>query len=124
MSLELVARLERKLPVQRGSSARGAWSKQEFIVQTEDVYPKKVCMSVWGDDKIQDLENIREGEKVKISFNVESREYNQKWYTDVRAWKIVKYEDMAQPAPETQEERIPAPMINVDDMESDDDLPF
>lgn len=124
MSLELIARLERKLPVQRGSSARGAWSKQEFIVQTEDVYPKKVCMSVWGDDKIQELENIREGEKVKISFNLESREYNQKWYTDVRAWKMVKYEDTAQPVHETQDEMIPKPMINVDDMESDDDLPF
>lgn len=124
MSLELIARLERKLPVQRGSSARGAWSKQEFVVQTEDVYPKKVCMSVWGDDKIQELENIREGEKVKISFNLESREYNQKWYTDVRAWKMVKYEDTVQPVHENQDEMIPKPMINVDDMESDDDLPF
>ncbi|MDB4347339.1 DUF3127 domain-containing protein [Bacteroidia bacterium] len=65
----------------------GEWQKQEFVIETDGQYPKKVCFSLWG-DKINVLESLKPGDAVKVSFDPESREYNGRWYTDLRAWKI------------------------------------
>ena len=89
MAMELEGRIARKLNVQTGTSARGAWSKQEFVLEyQEGSYPAQVCMNVWGEDKVKELDKHQVGDKVKVSFNLSSREYNGRWYTDVRAWKI------------------------------------
>lgn len=89
MSMELEGRIVRKLNVQTGTSARGAWSKQEFILEyQEGSFPSQVCLNVWGDDKVRDLDRYQVGDKVKVSFNLSSREFNGRWYTDVRAWRI------------------------------------
>lgn len=128
MALELEGRIARKLPVQQGTSARGAWAKQEFIFEyQEGNFPSQICMNVWGEDKVRDLEKYQVGDKVKISFNLSSREYNGRWYTDVRAWRI-EPAGATQPAPQyAQSAPAPAPMPTADDMStplSDDDLPF
>ena len=89
MAMELEGKIARKLNVQSGTSARGAWAKQEFIFEyQEGNYPTQVCMNVWGEDKVKDLDKYQVGDKVKVSFNLSSREYNGRWYTDVRAWRI------------------------------------
>ena len=89
MALELEGRIARKLNVQTGTSARGTWSKQEFILEyQEGNFPTQVCLNVWGDDKVRELDKYQVGDKVKISFNLSSREYNGRWFTDVRAWRI------------------------------------
>ncbi len=89
MAMELEGRIVRKLNVQTGTSARGAWAKQEFVFEyQEGNYPSQVYMNVWGEDKVKDLEKYQVGDKVKISFNLSSREYSGRWYTDVRAWRI------------------------------------
>lgn len=89
MAMELEGRIARKLNVQTGTSARGSWAKQEFIFEyQEGNFPSQVCMNVWGEDKVKDLERYQVGDKVKVSFNLSSREYNGRWYTDVRAWRI------------------------------------
>lgn len=87
MALDIIGKLVQKMPVQGGTSARGSWSKQEFIVETQEQYPKKVCISLWG-DKLKDLDDVQEGETITVSVNIESREFNGRWYTDVRAWRI------------------------------------
>jgi hypothetical protein len=84
--MDLTARLIAVLPEQTGQGKNGVWKKQDIIVETEAQYPKKVCISVWG-DKI-DKSLFQKGTKLAISFDVESREFNGKWYTDVKAWKI------------------------------------
>ena len=89
MAMELEGRIARKLNVQTGTSARGAWAKQEFILEyQEGNFPSQVCMNVWGDDKVKELDKYQVGDKVKVSVNLSSREYNGRWYTDVRAWRI------------------------------------
>ena len=89
MALELEGRIVRKLNVQSGTSARGAWSKQEFIFEyQEGNFPSQVCFNVWGDDKVRELEKYQVGDKVKVSFNLSAREYNGRWYNDIRAWRI------------------------------------
>ena len=75
------------LPVQSGTSARGEWQKREIIVEMPDDFNRKVCVTFFG-DKAADAANLREGDKVSISINIESREYNGRWYTDVIARRI------------------------------------
>lgn len=89
--MQLTAKLVQMLPLQSGTSKNGEWRKQDIIVETDGQYPKKVCISIWGDkasDAVLQIGNI-----LDISFDVESREYNGRWYTDIRAWKV----DLAAP---------------------------
>ena len=128
MALELEGRIAQKMNVQSGTTARGAWSKQEFIFEyQEGNYPTKVVMHVWGDDKVKELEKYQVNDKVKVSFNLSSREYNGRWYTDVRVWRIEPAQTGAPVQPSYQAPMPPAaPMPTVDDMSgpADDDLPF
>lgn len=96
MSLEIKGKLLQKLDVVTGESAKGKWEKQDFIIETEDQFPKKVCMNVWG-DKLSMLEKVAVGDTVTVSVNIESREFNSRWYTDVRAWRIERNADEGTP---------------------------
>ena len=87
MALEIAGKLLQILPEQTGTGKNGQWNKQDFIIETQEQYPRKVCFSAWG-DKASIVKNLRSGSMVSVSFNAESREFNGKWYTDLRAWKI------------------------------------
>lgn len=84
--MQLIAKVIQILPLQTGSGKNGEWKKQDIVVETDGQYPKKVCISVWG-DKIN-ANHLVVGNKLKIDFDIESREYNSRWYTDVKAWKV------------------------------------
>jgi len=84
--MQLTAKLIQLLPLQSGTGKNGEWKKQDIILQTEGQFPKKVCVSIWG-DKI-DTKQLVVGNMLQVDFDVESREYNGRWYTDVKAWKI------------------------------------
>ena len=75
------------LPRQSGTGKNGPWIKQDFIIETQGDYPKKVCVSSWG-EKAGEVTEFKEGDEMKININIESREYNGRWYTDIKAWKI------------------------------------
>lgn len=127
--MELEGTLITKLAVQSGKSARGDWAKQEFVIEYQDGnFPTKVCFNVWGADKVKELGSFRLGEKIHVSFNISSREYNGKWYTDLRAWRITSSAAAGgqaygtAPAPSEQLPS-PAPELTADDMPGDD-LPF
>lgn len=128
MALELEGRIAQKMNVQSGTTARGAWSKQEFILEyQEGNFPTKVVMHVWGDDKVRELDKYQVNDKVKVSFNLGSREYNGRWYTDVRVWRIEPAQAGAPVQPSYQAPMPPAaPMPTIDDMSepADEDLPF
>lgn len=131
MALEITGTLIKKLDVQTGNSARGEWQKQEFVIETADNFPKKVCLNVWGPEKVSELSGYREGEVLKISFNAESREFNQRWYTDLRAWKIERADqssnDTGYSVPENTSFPSTSTSASASDADSDtgeDDLPF
>ena len=128
MAMELEGRIARKLNVQTGTSARGAWSKQEFIFEyQEGIYPAQICMNVWGEDKVRELDKYQVGDKVKVSFNLSSREFNGRWYTDVRAWRIEPaVQQAARPADDMPAAPAQpyAPPPSIDDLPSDGDMPF
>ena len=115
--MQLTARLVQLLPLQSGTGKNGQWKKQDIIVETEATYPKKVCISVWG-DKI-DTANLQTGSLLKIDFDVESREFNGRWYTDVKAWKIE-----ATGTPSTIGSEKVMGNMSTENFNNDDDLPF
>ncbi|PPR75001.1 MAG: hypothetical protein CFH06_02025 [Alphaproteobacteria bacterium MarineAlpha3_Bin5] len=86
--MELSGKIIQLLPEKSGESSRGPWRKQEYILETEGQYSKTVCFMVWS-DKIDEFA-IKEGENLIVSIDLESREYNGRWYTDVRAWKVAR----------------------------------
>ncbi len=86
MSMELKGRVIQLLPIQTGMGKKGQWQKQDFILETEGQYPKKVCLSLWG-AKIDEYDLV-EGLVCTCHVELESREYNSRWYTEARAWKI------------------------------------
>ena len=73
------------LPLQIGQGKNGEWKKQEFIIETSGQYPKKVCITAWG-KTVDYVPSI--GTEVNVSFDIESREYNGRYYTEVKAFKI------------------------------------
>jgi len=90
MALELDGKVIQILPEQSGTSNAGkSWRKQSFVIETEEQYPKKVVFNSWNDN-VESIKQLTNGTKVKISFRVESREFNERWYTDLTAWKITK----------------------------------
>lgn len=89
--MNIKAKVVQLLPLQTGMGKNGQWRKQDIIVETEGQYPKKICISIWG-DKINEKQLIIDNQ-LDIDFELESREFNGKWYTDIRAWKIVSSED-------------------------------
>jgi hypothetical protein len=84
--MEIQGKIINILDPKGGESTRGSWKKQEFILETNDSFPKKVCIVNWN-DKV-DISSLKPGDDVVASVNIESREYNNNWYTDVKVWKI------------------------------------
>ena len=84
--MQLTAKLSAILPEQTGAGKNGQWKKQDIIVETDGQYPKKVCISLWGDKFDRNI--LRVGNRLTISFDIESREFNGKWSTDVKGWKV------------------------------------
>jgi len=132
MALELIGKLLQKLPAQSGQSAKGAWSKQDFVLETQESYPRKICASVWGADKLNELASIAEGSLIKMSFNIESRQFNERWYTDIRVWRVervVSQEVTGSSFSSSPSPSLPEPLPYSDpgyfDSNADiDDLPF
>ena len=122
VTLEISGKIIEILEPKSGKSANGEWHKQEYVLETEAQYPKKVCFMAWG-DKIDQF-NIQQGETVAVSIDLESREYNGRWYTDVKAWKVSR-DDAASgsPPPFDDQNRYATPSMYSSPI-GNDDIPF
>lgn len=107
------------------SKAGNAWKKKEYVLETHDQYPRKVFFNFFGDRVDQFPLNV--GEEVTISFDIESREFNGRWYTDIRAWKAEKAGQGMQSQPDMPSQLPPDNLAPASDFipgEPTDDLPF
>jgi hypothetical protein len=95
--MELNGKIIELLEEKSGESAKGPWRKQEYILETDSQYPKKICFMVWS-DKIDEFA-IKKGDNLVVSIDLESREYNGRWYTDVKAWKVTRADASADNIP-------------------------
>lgn len=119
--MELTGKITKTLALQSGQGKNGTWKKQEYVIEYGDQYPKLVCFNLWG-DKI-DQYALKDGETVTVHFDVESREYNGRYYTDVKAWRIDRNgSNDTGAAGEKTEFGTPSPEFN--NGGPTDDLPF
>lgn len=114
------------MPVTTGTSKAGKpWSKQDFVVETVgSQYPKKAALTLWGEDKINQYD-LQPGLEATFHIELESREYNGRWYTEARAWKIEWTAEGARPLQTgTSSYKAPEPKQENAFDNMSDDLPF
>jgi hypothetical protein len=104
--MEITGKISQLMQIQSGSGAK-AWTKQDVILEIDGTVPRKVAVSFWN-DKIQQL---KVGSTLKVSVNIESREYNGRWYTDIKAWKFDVVGAVA-PTPDAPTFNEPSPFDN------------
>lgn len=133
--MEITGKIIQVLPEQGGVSKTSGkeWRLQAYVLETQEQYPKKVHFEIFGDDRIKSNQcNI--DDMVTVSFDIESREFNGRWYTSIRAWRVVdaKLTDQedgqsAQPAVQpvtTQPEESVQQVTNVEEPNDFYSLPF
>ena len=141
--MDLQGRIIEALPERSGTSPRGEWKSQDFVVETHDLYPRKMCFTVWGADRLARF-NIQVGQEVMVSFDIDAREYQGRWYNSIRAFDVrlvdpnsIQQTNVAQPAavsqpqpatsaaqPTATETQPVATDVEQDDEDSASDLPF
>lgn len=107
--MEIQGKIVQILPLQSGvGKASGKeWKKQDYILETlESQFPRKICFNLWGD--VIDRTALQVGEDVTVQVDIESREFNGRWYTDVKGWRVDRglislqnVGTVAAPAPQT-----------------------
>ena len=84
--MEVIGRIIQAFPPVEGTSKAGnPWKKREYILETQETYPKKIFFDFFGERADQYPLNV--GDQIKLSFDIESREYNGRWFVSIRGWK-------------------------------------
>lgn len=131
--MEITGRLIQIMPTVSGESARGQWVRGGFVIETEESYPRKVAFTLFGEDRLAMLNNLVINGKVNVVFSPESREYNERWYTDLRCINVFPVTDGASAAsgsahaaaaPAQQATPFAQPPASTMPSSGEDDLPF
>lgn len=146
--MELQGRVIAETEERSGTSARGEWKAKDYVIETHEQYPRKMCFSVFGSDRLARF-NIQVGQEVLVSFDIDAHEYNGRWFNSIRAYDVRQVDPAqygaaqaaaptaftaaapAQPAtpataaPADQADQAPFPPApSAAEGESTDDLPF
>lgn len=134
--MEVSGKIYKILEPVTGESSRGSWKRQNFVIEIPSEFSKKACFSVWNDKA--NLTDLQENDEVTVFFEIESREFKDNWYTDLRCWRIDRKASggassggmlsqaaaaAAQPAPQQPAEPVPFDSGSIESS-ADDDLPF
>lgn len=122
--MEFTGKIIAVLPERGGISKSGnEWKTQEYVIENHDQYPRKMCFNVFGADKIAQF-NIQLGEELTVFFDIDCRQWNERWFNDLRAWKVER-QAVAQPVSSPIEASIPpASTVDFSAGNANDDLPF
>lgn len=89
--MEISGKIIAALEPRGGVSQRtgNAWKSQEFVIETHEQYPRKCMFRVFGEDRLREM-NIQVGEELTVSFDIDAREYQGRWYNDISAWRVTR----------------------------------
>lgn len=124
--MELQGKVIAALEPRSGTSARGEWTAQDFVIETNENFPHKMVFSVFGADRLQRF-GIQVGQNVNVSFDIDAHEYNGRWFNSIRAFDVRQISSEPAPAPiatPTPEAPAADPFTAAANGESTDDLPF
>ena len=89
--MEISGKLIKILQEVRGESQRGPWVRGGFVIETDGEYPRQVAFTTFGEDRLAMVASIPLNSPVIVTFTPESREYQDRWYTDLRCSRIQNY---------------------------------
>jgi len=89
--MDLTGKVIAIMEARGGVSARtgNSWMTQEYVIEVPGTYPRKMLFNIFGEDKIKQF-NIQPGEEITVQFDIDAREFNGRWYNDIRAWNILR----------------------------------
>lgn len=123
--MEITGKIILALPEQSGVSKAGnEWKKREYVLETQETYPKKVHFDLFGARADQYPLNV--GDEIVLSFDINSREFNGRWFTSISGWKVepVNAATASQPVQNpTYGAPVPPPVADIAG-DPNDDLPF
>lgn len=130
--MEIIGKIIQACPIEQGTSKAGKpWKKRICVLETVETYPKKVAFTIFGEDKVTQYDPmVQPGATIRLSFDINSREFNGRWYTDISAWKIEPADAAGQggyqaPQPQYQPQGAPVPPPPaITPQAPEDDLPF
>ncbi len=128
--MELTGKIIAVMEARGGVSARtgNSWKTQEYVLEVPGQYPKRCVFNVFGEDRINQF-NIQNGDELTIQFDIDAREYNGRWYNDIRAYNVIRGQQpvagapVAAAAPSAATSPFP-PAQEPASEGSSDDLPF
>lgn len=136
----IVGKIVKFLPRVEGESSRGPWVKAGFVIEYGDEYPTKAAFTIFGEQRLQQCAGLKEGMEVTVNYNPQSREFNDRWYTDLQCVNVfpIQQQQIAQQTPQTAQQYAPqapttaqpaypynpAPQPVSSAMQEDNDLPF
>lgn len=123
--MELAGKVIAVLEPRGGVSKSGnEWKVQEYVIETHDQYPRRMCFDVFGADKIAQF-NIQIGEELNVSFDIDARQWQDRWFNSIRAWKVERVgAPAASDAPFPPAGAAPMPPVDFTATDEKDDLPF
>lgn len=100
------------------------WKLKEYVLETKESYPRKIAFEFFGDRA--DQYPLQVGDEIRLSFDIDSREYQGRWYTRIRAWKCEPLTGAPSAAPaQSAPGMMPPPaMPPIEPAGSNEDLPF
>ena len=87
--MELQGKVIAVLPQKTGVSSKGEWKSQDFVIETHESYPHKMAFNVFGAERLERF-NIVIGEEISVSFDIDAKEYNGRWFNSIRAFDVKK----------------------------------
>ena len=127
MGLEVTGKVFKILNEQTGTSAAGkTWVKQELVIETDEQYPKKIAVTAMGDKIVPVVKKLKLGEQITAHINIESREYQDRWFSNVNVWRIDKLDSNSTPTDTTSASTTSTKTTKRGTSPNDDDsdLPF
>ncbi|MBR6805435.1 MAG: DUF3127 domain-containing protein [Bacteroidaceae bacterium] len=122
--MEITGKIIAVLPERGGISKTGnEWKMQEYVLETHEQYPRRMCFNVFGADKISQF-NIQAGEEMTVSFDINAREYQGRWYNDIRAWRVERGGPVTAPEYAPAVNAPAANNVEFSAQSEADDLPF
>jgi hypothetical protein len=133
--MDITGKLIKIMPEVRGESQSGRpFVRGGFVIETDDTYPRQVAFTLFGEDRLAMLTGLAMNSMVQVTFSPESREYNERWYTDLRCIRVqslmagqMPAQSMAAQPTQPAQPAVPfaqPPASTAMPTDSSDDLPF
>lgn len=123
--MELTGKIIAVMEARGGTSAKtgNSWMVQEYVIEVPGQFPKRCAFSIFGEDRIKQF-NIQNGEDLTVQFDIEAKEFNGRWYNDVRAYNVIRSNAQQSAPPNTNVVDNPFPPIGEVISNDGNDLPF